>query len=229
MKTVAFIPARGGSRRIPGKNRRLLGGRPLILWTLDCAIKAGVFSEIIVSSDDEGILELAKQHGVRVDRRAPELAGDKVRFVEVLVEYLKREPGSFDAAAVLLPTCPFRLASDLHEAKRLFENDPGRAVVSISGYEFPPDFACDFDEATGEVRLRRPDVYERSTQSQSVRAGFHPNGSIYWASVNRLLSTGSFFAGPLTGLLIPPERSMDLDHSYQWPLAEVLATHLLQL
>lgn len=228
MRTVAFIPARGGSRRIPGKNRRLLGGRPLILWTLDCAIRAGVFSEIVVSSDDNEILELAKERGVSVDRRAPELAGDKVRFVEVLVEYLKRRAGSFDAAAVLLPTCPFRLVTDLHEAQRLFENDPSRSVISISGYEFPPDFACDFDEATGGVVLRHPDVYERSTQSQSVRPAFHPNGSIYWASVDRLVSSGSFFAGPLTGLLIPPERSMDLDHSYQWPLAEVLATHLLQ-
>jgi N-acylneuraminate cytidylyltransferase len=199
-----------------------------MMWTLEAAIRSGVFSEIVISSDDVGILELARREGVRADPRPPELAGDTVRFIEVLVEFLSREEETFDAAAVLLPTCPFRLPSDLHAARRLFEENPENAIISVNAYEFPPDFACDLDEPSGRLTLREPEVYARSTQSQSVRAAFHPNGSIYWTSVERILRTGSFFDGPLTGLPIPPERSMDLDYPHQWPLAEVLAVHLLQ-
>lgn len=228
MKTLAFIPARGGSRRIPGKNRKLLAGRPLIWWTIDVAARSGVFSEIVVSSDDNDVIELAGREGVLADRRDPQLAGDAVRFVEVLVEYLRRNPKTFAAAAVLLPTCPFRLVSDLHAAQQLFAERPDHAIIGISAYEFPPDFACDFDEATGRLDLRLPEVYARSTQSQSVKPAFHPNGFIFWASVERILRTGSFFDGPLTGLPIPPERSMDIDHPHQWPLAEVAANHFRQ-
>lgn len=230
MKTLAFIPARGSSKRIPGKNRKLLAGQPLIAWTIETAKRSGLFADIVVSSDDQEILALAKTLGVSSDERAGSLAGDRVRFIEVLVEYLRRDSvaGKFAAAAVLLPTCPFRSVGDLAQAKSLFESDTARSIVSVTEYEFPPDFACDFDPASGSLELRHPEVYARSTQSQSVKKSFHPNGAIYWASVERILRTESFYDGPLTGLPIPPERAMDLDHPYQWPLAEVLAVQLLQ-
>ncbi len=230
MSTLAFIPARGASKRIPGKNRKLLAGRPLIAWSIETAKRSGLFSEIVVSSDDPEILVLARELGVSADEREGSLAGDRVRFIEVLVEYLRRDAvaGKFGSAAVLLPTCPFRSVADLAQAKSLFEADTTRSVVSVSEYEFPPDFACDFNASSGDLTLRHPEVYARSTQSQSVGRSYHPNGSIYWASVGRILRTESFYDGPLAGLPIPSERAMDLDHPYQWPLAEVLAVQLLQ-
>lgn len=222
---LCFIPARGGSKRIPGKNLRPLAGRPLISWTIAAAIKSDCFAKIVVSSDDEAILAIAAENGAVADRRSPELSGDRVRFVEVLEEFLTRpeNAGKYTTVAVLLPTCPFRSELDIRAALALHLLEKEAFVVSISAYEFPPDFACDFDEFYGTLSLRHPEVYARSTQSQSVAPAFHPNGAIYIGSVERFLETRSFFASPVLGSLLPPERALDLDHPHQWEIAEHLA------
>lgn len=222
--TICFIPARGGSKRIPGKNSRVLGGRPLLAWTIDAAQHSGRFDQIVVSSDDDKILAIAGECRVVADRRAPELAGDRVRFVEVLEEYLKRPENLsvFREVVVLLPTCPFRTAEDIRQAIDLQRTNPESFVVTVSSYDFPPDFACDFSTLTGELKLRHPEVYSHSTQSQSVTPAFHPNGAIYVGSVDRFLATKSFFAEPIRAILLPPERSFDLDHPHQWEIAEAL-------
>lgn len=222
---LCFIPARGGSKRIPGKNIRPLAGRPLVSWTIAAANESRCFSEIVVSSEDETILQIATTAGATADRRSPELSGDRVRFVEVLEEFLNRpeNAGKYTTVAVLLPTCPFRNAVDIRTAVALHALDSEAFVVSISAYEFPPEFACDFDFANGSLHLREPDVYARSTQSQSVKAAFHPNGAIYIGSVKRCLTTRSFFSPPIIGSLLPAERALDLDHPHQWEIAEALA------
>jgi CMP-N-acetylneuraminic acid synthetase len=226
--TLCFIPARGGSKRIPGKNSRTLGGRPLIAWTIETARESACFDRVVVSSDDETILTIAQKNGAVADRRPDELAGDRVRFVEVVDEYLRRpeNAGHFTRVVVMLPTCPFRNAEDVRRALELHRANPQAFVVTISQYEFPPDFACDFDSASGQLRLRHPEVYEHSTQSQSVAPAYHPNGAIYAGSVSRFLETRSFFAAPVLATLLPPERSFDLDHPHQWELAESLASHI---
>ncbi len=223
--TLCFIPARGGSKRIPGKNIRPLAGRPLIEWTIAAAEKSRCFSQIIVSSDDDAILGIASSAGAISDRRPPELGGDGVRFVEVLEEFLTRpeNAGKFTTVTVLLPTCPFRNELDIRAALALHALEHEAFVVSISAYEFPPDFACDFDEFSGVLRLRQPEVYAHSTQSQSVKPAFHPNGAIYVGSVKRFLAAKSFFAPPVFGHQLPPERALDLDHPHQWEIAEALA------
>ncbi|MEK0450588.1 MAG: hypothetical protein RL088_2856 [Verrucomicrobiota bacterium] len=224
--TLCFIPARGGSKRIPGKNSRTLAGKPLLSWTIAAAKASGCFGEFVVSSDDERILEIASANGAAADRRSEHLSGDRVRFVEVLDEYLRRpeNAGRFQRVVVLLPTCPFRSAADIRAAVELQSQNADAFVVSVNPYEFPPEFACDFDSATHALRLRQPDVYARSTQSQSVVPAFHPNGAIYVGSVARFLETQSFYVPPVLGFLLPPERAMDLDHPHQWELAEHLAS-----
>lgn len=223
--TLCFIPARGGSKRIPGKNTRSLAGRPLIEWTIAAAKDSRCFDSVVVSSDDEDILRIANGAGAIADRRSPELSGDRVRFVEVLEEFLNRpeNTGKYTTVTALLPTCPFRNAVDIRAAVELHTLDGETFVVSISAYEFPPEFACDFDVASGALNLRQPEVYARSTQSQSVKPAFHPNGAIYVGSVERFLTTRSFFASPIIGTLLPPERALDLDHPHQWEIAEALA------
>jgi pseudaminic acid cytidylyltransferase len=229
MKTLALIPARGGSKRIPGKNTRLLGGRPLVEWTARTARDSGAFAEIVVSSDSDEVLKITAELGLRPDRRPQELAGDRVRFVEVLEEYLRRDENfrHYEAVAVLLPTCPFGRAEDIQAARELFEKNPASSVIAITPFDFPPDFAADFDPSTQTLVLRRPEVYAHSTQSQSVKPAFHPCGSFYWISTKRFLETQSFFTGHLIGYLMPAERAFDLDHPHQWPIAEALARQFL--
>ncbi len=221
MKAIAFIPARGGSKRVPRKNLLPLGGRPLIAYTIEAARRAGIFGErVVVSSDDPEILELAKNEGAATDVPAA-LGGDRVRFVEVLEEYLERTAEDAEHVAVLLPTCPFRTEEDILAAHgMLLAAEAPSFVVSVSEYDFPPEFALDLDGA--KARLRRPEIYASSTQSQSVGKSYHPNGAIYFAPVKLFLKERSFFREPLLGYLMPPERSLDIDNFYQFEIAEAI-------
>jgi CMP-N-acetylneuraminic acid synthetase len=221
VKTICFIPARGGSKRIPRKNLLPLAGRPLIAYTIDAARKANIFERIVVSSDDEEILELAASEGVEADRRPAALGGDRIRFVEVLEEFLARAGGGAGHVAVLLPTCPFRTEQDILAAHEMLlaAREPA-FVVSVREYEFPPEFALELEGA--KARVLHPEVYAASTQSQSVGKSFHPNGAIYFAPVPLFLKERSFFRQPLLGYLMPPERSLDIDNPYQFEIAEAM-------
>jgi CMP-N-acetylneuraminic acid synthetase len=217
---LAFIPARGGSKRVPRKNILPIAGKPLLAWTIDAARDSAMFDEVVVSSDDDEILSLAEEMGVMRDVRSPELSGDRITFMQVLVEYLSRPEklGRCSEVAVLLPTCPFRTGADIRSAFALRTGDD--FVVSVVGYEFSPDFACDLQD--GMLQVRHPEVYAQSTQSQSRRPAYHPNGAIFLGPVRRLLEVRSFFVPPTHGYLMPPERSLDIDLPHHVGLAETL-------
>jgi CMP-N-acetylneuraminic acid synthetase len=221
MNTICFIPARGGSKRVPRKNLLPMAGRPLMAYTIEAAREAGIFARIIVSSDDEEILTLAAREGAETDRRPEALGGDRVRFVEVLEEFLARAGAGIDHVAVLLPTCPFRTAQDIRAAHGMLLAAPEPSfVVSVRAYEFPPEFALEMDGA--RARVLHPEVYAASTQTQSVGRSFHPNGAIYFAPVPLFLKERGFFRQPLLGYLMPPERSLDIDDLYQFKIAEAM-------
>ncbi len=221
---LCFIPARGGSKRIPRKNVRLLGAKPLLAHTIAAAQESGCFAEIVVSSEDLEVLQVAREFNALADSRPALLAGDRVRFVEVLEEFLRRDENleRFETVAVLLPTCPFRSAKDIRSAFATREKTSGSFVIGVSEYEFPPAFACDLETDGETLRLRHPDVYLRSTQSQSVAAAYHPNGALYLAGTADFLAAKTFFAEPLRACIIPPERALDIDHPHQFEIAEAL-------
>jgi CMP-N-acetylneuraminic acid synthetase len=221
VKTICLIPARGGSKRIPRKNLLPLAGRPLMAYTIDAARNSRIFSRVVVSSDDDEILQLAEKEGAEPDRRPIALGGDRVRFVQVLEEFLTRAATGFDHVAVLLPTCPFRTEVDILAAHgMLLAASQPSFVVSVTEYEFPPQFARDMDG--DRARVRHPEIYAASTQSQSVGKSYHPNGAIYLAPVGLFLKERSFFRDPLLGYLMPPERSLDIDNLYQFEIAEAM-------
>jgi CMP-N-acetylneuraminic acid synthetase len=221
MKTICVIPARGGSKRVPRKNVLPLAGRPLMGYTIEAAQKAGIFERVVVSSEDEEILEVAEKEGAETDRRPIELGGDRVKFIEVLEEFLRRAGRGIDHVAVLLPTCPFRTEQDILAAYRMMiEAGEPSFVVSVREYEFPPEFALDMEGT--RARVRRPEVYALSTQSQSVGKSYHPNGAIYFAPVKLFLKERSFFRDPLLGYLMPADRSLDIDNASQFEIAEAI-------
>lgn len=226
--TLCFIPAHAGSKCIPDINTRMLGGRPLIAWTIESALTSDCFDRIVVSTSDEAIRAIAERSKIVTDRTAADLAGDGVKLVQIVDEYLRRpeNSGRYTQVAVLLPTCPFRNASDVRESVALQREAPQSFVVTISAYDFPPEFAFDADAASGELHLRHPEVYARSTQSQSVAPAYHPNGAIYVCGVDRFLETKSFFAPPIRAILLPPERAFDVDQPHQWTIAESIAEKL---
>lgn len=224
---IAFIPARGGSKRIPGKNLRDLGGKPLLRYAVDAALDSGVFDEVIVSSDDEAVASLVEGWpDVTFHRRDPALADDFSRVPEVVHAFLDHLPGSGrpEVIGVLLPPCPFRTGTHVREAYEKFRNEnAGGFLVSVTKYEFPPQFALRWtDDSNRGLEMVSPEVYRTTTRSQSVEPLWHPNGAMYFCSVEAFLKTASFFSDPLTGYEMRPEDSLDLDWPHQFEMAEVL-------
>lgn len=220
--TICFIPARGGSKRIPRKNLRKLAGRPLLSYSVETALNADVFDRVVVSSADREILDLAEDLGAVPDPRPPELTGDAVRFVEVVEEFLRREEhvGRFGHIGSMLPTCPFRSVDDVREAVDIYRDHDGRRfLVTVTKYEFPPQLALRFEQSN-RLAMMDPDAYCRTTRSQDIPTAYHPNGALYLAPVDDYLEEGTFFAEPLLGYSMPAERSFDIDYPYQLQIAD---------
>ena len=223
VRVLAFIPARGGSKRVPRKNALPLAGRPLLAWTIDAAARAGVFTRSVVSTDDTEIIDIARSAGAVIDARPPFLATDAVRNFEVLAEYLHRDDHhlDFDAVCMLPPTSPLRSAADIKGAVTLWRQAPDEILISVSRYEYPPEFAAELD-ATGGLHVKHPEVYQRIAQTHLLPNSVHPNGAIYLASTRRFLEAGTFLVQPMRGFLMPPERSINIDYPHHFACAEAL-------
>ncbi len=228
--TIALIPARAGSKRVPNKNIRPLNGRPLIAYTIDAAIASGCFSTIVVSTDDDRVAEIAREHGVEVDQRPTNLCGDTVRAVEVVDEYLRRTDAAkrFSSAAMLLPTCPFRTVEDIQNAMRHYEKSARNTpLITVTQYAFPPQLALELDDdEPGQMRMCQAAAYATTTRSQSMAALYHPNGALYVAAIDMFLSEHSFFTERMLTYVMPSERSFDIDYPWQFQLAEQWAQQI---
>lgn len=223
MNALCFIPARGGSKRLPRKNLALLAGKPLLAYTVEAAQNSGVFSQIVVSSDDPETLALATRLGATADQRPEELAGDRIPFVRALEEYLLREKIDAEIVAGLQPTCPFRTSYDIRNAIALLRASGESAfVISVSEFEVNPQFALDVAEDGHRAAPRHPEAYRHSTQSQAHAKAWYPNGAIYLAHTAAFLAAHSFYGEPLFAYRMPPERAFDIDYPHQLAIAECM-------
>ncbi|MEO0445091.1 MAG: acylneuraminate cytidylyltransferase family protein [Verrucomicrobiota bacterium] len=228
--SLCFIPARGGSKRVPGKNLLPLGGRSLLRRAVDSAVGAGVFDRVVVSSDDPDVEEaVASWNEVEYHRRNPELANDHARVPEVVHHYLQELPERErpETIGVVLPPCPFRTLSHVREAYERFQKEnPAGFLVSVTRYDFPPQFAVRWEEKGAEavhgLQLVHPEVYAMTTRSQSVEPLWHPNGALYLCGVEAFLQTASFFSHPLIGYEMSAEDSFDIDWPHQFSMAEAM-------
>lgn len=225
---VCIIPARGGSKRLPGKNLRPLCGKPLIAYTVEAAVHSGCFRHVFVSSDDADILAAGERYGALTDVRSPEMSADTVKAVEVVAEFLARmQPRhGWDAVAMCLPTCPARTASDVRAAMELFQRrrDECPRLVGVTGAD-RPQLAL---KSIGEdlLDMREPEAYAKTTRSQDMDRYYLPNGSIYAATMDEYLAAKTFFGRPMLTHVLPEERSFDIDYEYQFEIAEHMMRRL---
>lgn len=227
MKKICIIPARGGSKRIPRKNILPLNGKPLISYSIRAALDSGVFDEVVVSTEDKEIKAIALIEGALVDDRPEEMAGDTVTKVEVIMEFLSR-PGNkekYHFVAALLPTCPFRTAVHIKEAYQLFEMNPDLPfLIGVTEYEFPIQLAL------SPINNERMQVtFENGyaiTRSQNIEKRYHPNGAMYFATVEAFLEKGTFFNDQMLTYKMSAIRSYDIDYPYQFEIAEILAKNI---
>lgn len=208
-KTVlGLIPARGGSKRVPGKNLRWVGGRPLIAWTIEEARKSRYIDRLILSSEDDEIIAIAKEWGCDVPfKRPPELATDEAQGIELVLHALQTIQG-FDIIVLLQPTSPLRIVDDIDDCiEKCVSAADTPCVVSVTPVEKNP---CWMYTLGGANRLR-PLLTADDSQPQVRDPVYVLNGAVYVARIDWLQKTRSFLTGETVGMVMPHERSLDID------------------
>lgn len=205
--TIAVIGCRKGSRRLPGKNRAEIAGRPLFAHTVAAALASGVFDTVILTSDDEAILEPARAiPGLDVEERPPHLAGDQPSLWDVARDLLDRRGcGDGDVVCVLDPCYPFRTSQHLQAAFVRFEETDADALVSVTPYPFPPQLALSM---TGEWLHREWAGLVRKAEHPPR---YHPAGGISIVRVGVLRRLGNAYSDRTVGFVVTGSAIIDID------------------
>jgi CMP-N-acetylneuraminic acid synthetase len=228
-RILAVIPARGGTKRLPGKNIRPLAGLPLIAWTIRTAVAAGVFESVLVSTDDAEIAEIAIRYGASVPWLRPdELSTDTATSVDVVLHALSKyesEQVKFKSVMLLQPTSPFRSVETIRRAIKLHEQAGHPPVVSLCSAKAHPAWCFLIDSEGRMSAYTGNDV--RPSRAQDLLPAYQLNGSIYLATADDLRNERSFIGFRTQALLVTkPEESLDIDDAWDWQLAECIAAGL---
>lgn len=226
-RILALIPARGGSKGVPGKNLRPLGGRPLIGWTIASALEADV-GPVVVSTDDVAIADVARRLGAEVPFLRPaELADDRTPTLPVVVhalDELARTGRDFDAVCLLQPTSPFRRPGVINECITLLDDTGADAAVTVqpTAAEYHPDWAYDLGP-DGALRLHNGDE-EPVRRRQDLQPVFHRDGAVYVTRAT-VLRSGSLYGVDVRGV-VTSGPSVNIDTPDDLVTAERVAAEL---
>lgn len=225
-KVLAVIPARGGSKGLPGKNILDLAGRPLIGWTIDAALGSSYIDRVVVSTDSGEIAAVARSCGAEAPFLRPaELAADQARSFDALLHALawfEQRGERYDLLVWLQPTSPLRRTEDLDKAIELYFTRGAEAVVSVCETDHHPWWSNTLPDDGNMGGFLRPEVL--NTNRQELPRYFRLNGAIYLGSPDFLKKNGSFFSEGTFACVMPRERSVDIDEALDLKLAEWLLT-----
>lgn len=220
-KRIAVITARGGSKRIPGKNIRPFCGKPILTYSIEAAKESGLFAEVMVSTDSGEIARTARAAGARVPfMRSSENAGDYATTADVLLEVLedyRRQGQIFDVLCCIYPTAPFVTPEKLRRALELLEGEEADCVVPVVRYSFPPQRA--FVIRDGLTVMKYPE-HARS-RSQDLEPYFHDCGQFYLMKTARFLEKKRIFTDKTISVEMPETEVQDIDNETDWALAEL--------
>ena len=223
MRAVCVIPARGGSKRLPRKNVIEFLGRPIIAYSIDAAAESGVFSRVVVSTEDEEIAEIARHAGAEVHVRASTLASDTARLTDVCLGFLADQESAgrqWDVLGCLLATAPMRNAEDVRRTRALLEPDVCDFAMAVTTYPLPPLQALRARE-DGFLAPMWPELI--NLRSQETPQLLVDNGSTYFVTVSGFRAERTFYGSRLRGHVMPRERSIDIDEPADLELARALA------
>ena len=223
MSTIAVIPARGGSKRIPRKNIREFAGKPMVAHSIERALQSGVFDRVIVSTDDEEIATIAKDFGAEVPFKRPaELSNDHAGTTEVIahaVDWLKRHGAEPSAVCCIYATAPFMRCEDLIKGHALLEAGSWRYVFTATSFPFPI-FRSFRLTPSGGLEMFYPEHF--TTRSQDLPEALHDAGQFYWGRPQAWLERCRIFDHDSTVVMIPRWRVQDIDTPEDWERAQVL-------
>jgi len=215
-RVLAVIPARAGSKGLPGKNHLTLSGKPLIQWTIEAALQTSGIDQVVVSSDDEVVINLAESLGVSVHRREAALSDDTAQASAVIADALGHFPG-FQTLVYLQPTSPLRASIHIEEALQRFNASLKVPVISVTKVTQPPEWMYTLD-ADGQMI---PYILSEELRRQDTKIKYIPNGAIYIADINLLSENGYVFANSSPQPYVMDSRtSVDIDDKFDFDLAE---------
>lgn len=220
MKSIAIITARGGSKRIPGKNIKPFLGKPIIAYSIEAAIASGLFDEVMVSTDSEEIAKVARTYGavvpfMRSEATSNDYAGTADVLREVLLEYEKRGE-TFGLMCCIYPTAPFVTTAKLEAAVKAFTDSSADALTPVVQFSYPPQRA--FVMRDGGIVFQHPEYM--LSRSQDLEPIYHDCGQFY------LYNTAVFMGkqagtGKVLPFVMPEEEVQDIDNDSDWKLAEI--------
>lgn len=228
MNAVAIIPARGGSQRIPGKNLRLFNGVPMIVWSIRAALASGVFEQVVVSTDDPQIAEVALAHGAQVPFMRPaELADAYTGTAPVIkhaVQALAETGQGFDFVCCIYATAPLLQVRYLRQGLELLKHDADKSYAfSVCDYGFPVQRALLLN-GDGAVEPMYPE--HRQTRSQDLPVAYQDAGQFYWGRRQAWLREDVIFSPLSVPVILPRYLVQDIDTEQDWRRAEYLYTAL---
>lgn len=218
---LCVIPARGGSKRIPRKNVRLFGGKPMIAWSIDSAKASNCFDRIIVSTDDDEIAEVALEYGAEVPFRRPvDLADDYAPTMPVIAhatQWAHAQGGDWMAVCCIYATAPFLQPEDIRSGLDLLERTGVDFTFSVTPYAAPIQRAVRISSMQ-RVQMFWPKHF--NTRSQDLEPAYHDAAQFYWGRPQAWLTGKSIFLADTAPLVLPRWRVQDIDTPEDWKRAE---------
>ena len=222
-RILALIPARGGSKGLPGKNIRELAGKPLIAWTIETAVSNPYIDKTVVSTDSDEIADVARRYRAEVPFLRPSrLSTDKAKGIDVsrhAVQWLKDHDDFFDLILTLQPTSPLRQLEDVTNAIELFFKKTARAVVSVCECQHHPWWTNRLPEDNSLDGFLRPEAL--NTNRQDLPTYYQLNGAIYLTTVKNMLCENIIYGQDGYAYIMPRERSVDIDTVEDLKFAEL--------
>ncbi|MCD6067570.1 MAG: CMP-N-acetylneuraminic acid synthetase [Bacteroidetes bacterium] len=222
MHKLAIITARGGSKRIPRKNIKLFRGKPIIAYSIETAVKSGLFDYVMVSTDDDEIATIAVQYGAEVPfKRSPQTADDFSGTAEVLtevIEELKRTGRSFEYACAIYPTAPFISAEKLEEAFELLKEKNYNSVFPVCAFSFPVQRSLELDDHN-KIEMRWPE--NALKRSQDLPPSYHDAGQFYWLNTAQFGQEKKLYTSNSGAIVLNELEVQDIDNETDWKIAEL--------
>jgi len=219
---IAVIPARAGSKRIPGKNSKIFRGKPMIAWAIGHALESGIFDKIIVSTDDEHIAQVARAAGAEIPFMRPaDLADDMTPTAPVIahaVETCQALGWDFEYVCCIYPCVPFLQVSDLVGALDLMQATNANFAYPVTAYAHPIQRAMR-RLSTGQMQFYQPE--HELTRTQDLEKSYHDAGQFYWGKSDSWKAHMNMHTDGV-GMVVPNWRVIDIDDTDDWKRAELL-------
>lgn len=227
MANLAIIPARGGSKRIPRKNIKNFLGKPIIAYSIETALKSGLFDEIMVSTDDFEIAEVAKKYGAKVPFLRNDInSNDRATTYEVISEVVlkyKEIGKEFQFICCLYPCAPLIKETIIKESFAILKNNNFDSVLPVIPFGFPIQRALKLSNEN-KIDFIYPEF--SLTRSQDIDTAYHDAGQFYWLRTNVCMEKGKIITDNTGSIIISELEGQDIDNEIDWKLAELKYEYL---